>query len=44
MQKATEIETAFLHSLGNPKGRTQDHFFHASHIRHNFPYKPVPMS
>ena len=34
-----ETETAFFHSLGNPKGRTLDHFFHASHIRHNFPYK-----
>ena len=26
-QKAIEIETAFFHSLGNPKGRTLDHFF-----------------
>ena len=38
-QKAIEIEIAFFHSLGNPKGRTLDHFFYASHIRHNFPYK-----
>ena len=36
-QKAIEIEIAFFHSLGNPKGRTLDHFFYASHIRHNFP-------
>ena len=41
-QKAIEIETAFFfHSLGNPKGRTLDHFFYASHIRHNVPYKLV---
>ena len=26
-QKAIEIEIAFFHSLGNPKGRTLDHFF-----------------
>ena len=38
-QKAIEIETAFFHPLGNPKGRTLDHFFYASHICHNFPYK-----
>ena len=45
-QQAIEIETAFFHFLGNTKGRTLDHFFHASHIRHNFPYKlkPTPMS
>ena len=43
-QKAIEIETAFFHSLGNPKGRTLDHFFYASHIRHNFPYKLIPIS
>ena len=36
-QKAIEIETAFFHSLGNPKGRTLNYFFYASHIRHNFP-------
>ena len=35
-QKAIEIETAFFHSLGNSKGRTLDHFFYASHIRHNY--------
>ena len=28
-QKAIEIETTFLHPLGNPKGRTLDHFFYA---------------
>ena len=43
-QKAIEIETAFLYSLGNPKGNTLDHFFYASHIRHNFPYKMIPIS
>ena len=43
-QKRIEIETAFFHSLGNPKGRTLDHFFYASHIRHNFPYKLIPIS
>ena len=36
--KAIEIETAFFHSLGNPKGRTLNYFFYASHINHNFPY------
>ena len=41
--KAIEIETAFFHSLGNPKGRTLDHFFYASQIRHNFPYKLTPI-
>ena len=28
-----------FHYLGNPKGRTLDHFFYASHVRHNFPHK-----
>ena len=43
-QKAIEIEIAFFfHSLGNPKARTFDHFFYASHIRHNFPYKLIPI-
>ena len=37
MQKVIEIETAFFHPLGNPKCRTLDHFFYASHIHHNFP-------
>ena len=37
--KALEIETAFFHSGGNPKGRTLDYFFSASHIRYNFPTK-----
>ena len=36
-QKAIEIETALLYSLGNPKGHTLNHFFYASHSRHNFP-------
>ena len=43
--KAIEIEIAFFfHSLENPKGRTLDHFFYASHICHNFPYKTIPIS
>ena len=42
-QKETEIEISFFLSLGNPKGRTIDHFFYASHIRHNFPYKLIPI-
>ena len=29
-EKAIEIETAFFHSLGNPKSRTLDHFFYSS--------------
>ena len=44
MLKAIEIETAFFHSLGIPKGRTLDHLFYASHIHHNFPYKLIPVS
>ena len=36
-QKAVEIKIAFFHSLGNLKGRTLDHLFYASHIRHDFP-------
>ena len=43
-QKATEIEIAFFNPLGNLEGRTLDHFFYASHIRHNFPYKLIPIS
>ena len=43
-QKAIEIETAFFHPLGNPESRTFGHFFYASHIRHNFPYKLIPIS
>ena len=35
-QKAIEIEIAFFHPLGNPKARTLNHSFYASHIRHNF--------
>ena len=42
-QKAIEIEIAFLNSLGNPEGRTLDHFCYASHIRRNFPYKLIPI-
>ena len=42
-QISIEIETAFFHSLGNLKGRTLDHFFYASHIRHNFPHKLIPI-
>ena len=43
-QKAIEIEIAFFHSLGNPKGRTLDHLFYVSHIRHNFSYELIPIS
>ena len=39
-----DIETAFFHPFGNPKGRTLDQFFYASHIRHNFPYNLIPIS
>ena len=42
-QKAIETEIAFCHSLGNPKSRTLDHSFYAPHIRHNFPYKLIPI-
>ena len=41
-QKAIEIEVTFFHFLGNRKGHTLDHFFYASYIRHNFPYKLTP--
>ena len=43
-QKVIEVETAFFHSLGNPKGHAFDHFFCASHIRHYFPYNLIPIS
>ena len=43
-QKAVEIETAFFYPLGTLKGRTLDHFFYASHIHQNFPYKLIPIS
>ena len=43
-QKAIEIETAFFHPLGNLKGRTLNHFFYTSYIRHNFSYKLIPKS
>ena len=39
MQKAIEIEIAFIHPFENPKDHTLDPFFHASHIRHKFPNK-----
>ena len=42
--KVIEIETAFFHSLGNPKGCMLDYFFYASHIRHNFLCKLIPIS
>ena len=42
--KSKKKETTFFHPLGNPKGRTLDHFFYASHICHNFPYKLIPIS
>ena len=43
--KAIEIEIAFFFlPLGNPKGRTLDYFFYASYIRHNVPYKLIPIS
>ena len=44
MLKAIEIEIAFFSFRLNPKGRTLDYFFYASHIRHNFPYKLIPIS
>ena len=34
-QKAIEIELAFFHSLGNPKGCTLHHYFYALHICDN---------
>ena len=43
-QKAIEIGIAFFHSLGNHNGQTLDYFFYASHIRHNLPYKMIPIS
>ena len=43
-QKAIQIEMAFFHSLGNPKGRTLNRFFCALHIRHKFPHKMIPIS
>ena len=43
-KKTIEIEIAVFHPLGNPRGRTLDHFFYAAHIRHNFPYKLIPIS
>ena len=42
-QKAIKIEIASFHSLENPKCRTLDHFFYASHMRQNFPYKLIPV-
>ena len=44
-QKAIEIEIAFFHSLGDPKGRILDHFFYDSHVLHSFPYElMIPIS
>ena len=43
-RKAVVIESAFFHSVGNPRGRTLDNFFYASHIRHNFPCRLIPIS
>ena len=36
--KSNRNRNCIFHSLGNPKGRTLDHFFCASHIRHSFPW------
>ena len=39
------VEIAFFfHFFGNPKGRTLDYFFYASHVFQNFPYKMIPVS
>ena len=43
-KKAIERETAFFSSPWESKGGTLDHFFYASHICHNFPYKLIPIS
>ena len=42
--KSIRNRNCVFSSLGNPKGRTLDHFFYASHIRHNFLYKVIPIS
>ena len=42
-RKAIKIEIALFHSFGNLKGHILDHFFYSSHIRHNFPYKLIPI-
>ena len=42
--KSNRNRNCIFHPLGNPKGLTLDHFFYASHIRHNFPYKLLPIS
>ena len=39
--KSSRNRNCIFHSFGNPKSRTLDHFFYASHIRHNFPYKLI---
>ena len=44
IQIAIEIEIVFFHFLGNPKGRTLDYFFYASHFRHNLPCRLIPIS
>ena len=44
MLKAIETEIAFFHSLGNPKGGMLKYLFYVSDIRHNVPYKLIPIS
>ena len=41
--KAIEIETAFFHLLENPKDPALGYFLYVSFIRHNFPYKLIPI-
>ena len=41
--KSNINKIALFNSLENPKGRTVYHFFHASHICHNFPYKLISL-
>ena len=42
--KNNRHRNCIFHSIGNPKGHASDNFFYASHIRHNFPYKLIPIS
>ena len=42
--KSNRNKNCIFHFLGNPKGRTLDHIFYASHIRHDLPYKLIPIS
>ena len=46
MLKAIEIEIAFFHSLEIPRVAHWiiSFMLHKSHIRHNFPYKLIPIS